>query len=397
MYDETALGRRQFIIYLIFAFWCSILLKACVSMPLPRPVLLAPTLILGLLVLGLVITSVRRRLADTNRISVCWTVSAFLPVVALVIWIICLFAPRNKSAQWQRESPIKNIPVVKHPFAKHENPAARAFTKYLSIAILSVLVVGLLIGIGRNLYEMSHASESVGPNLEQESGENNGRGLESKHETNHSMTLDEIIGYIPAADSKQPVAESRSTQNGTKRFKFEDATLEESIGVAMVTHDPDMEYIVGFEYFKGKTPNGDVFLRDNDKAIFWLEKAASKGHIEAEVLLAELYALKTDFSKALPLIVNAAGKGNAEAETLMGWMYQNGEGGLTRDQVLARTWYEKSAKGGCADGQFRYGVMLIKGIGGTPDPTNGVEWLRRAARQDDASAKSILQQAHVQW
>jgi TPR repeat protein len=67
-----------------------------------------------------------------------------------------------------------------------------------------------------------------------------------------------------------------------------------------------------------------------------------------------------------------------------------GEGGFPLDPHLARLWYSRAAERGHADAQFNYGLMLILGEGGPVDQDNGLEWIRRAAAQDDHAALRYL-------
>ena len=62
----------------------------------------------------------------------------------------------------------------------------------------------------------------------------------------------------------------------------------------------------------------------------------------------------------------------------MGRAYRDGELGLTADDAEARSWFQRAADLGDADGELNLGAMLMKGRGGPVDTTGGLALYRRA-------------------
>lgn len=75
-------------------------------------------------------------------------------------------------------------------------------------------------------------------------------------------------------------------------------------------------------------------------------KSASRGNVEAQVLLGNYYlgrGLSGDEELAVVWYVKAAEKGNDKAQYLLDYCYENGYG-VNKDLVMARHWYEKAAE-----------------------------------------------------
>jgi hypothetical protein len=72
----------------------------------------------------------------------------------------------------------------------------------------------------------------------------------------------------------------------------------------------------------------------------------------------------------------------------LGVMYENGRGGLPKDDAQAVGWYRKAADAREAWGMNNLGVMYANGRGGLPkDDAQAVSWYRKAA--DAGNARSM--------
>ena len=101
--------------------------------------------------------------------------------------------------------------------------------------------------------------------------------------------------------------------------------------------------------------NGEGTPKDMEKALYWYEKAAEQGHINAQFYC--------------------------------GWMNDNGEG-TPLDKSKALQWYEKSAEQGNATAQFNCGNMYDNGIGTEKDTVKALYWYEKSAAQGDADAEA---------
>jgi len=99
---------------------------------------------------------------------------------------------------------------------------------------------------------------------------------------------------------------------------------------------------------------------------------------------------RKDFIKAAIWYQKAAERGHAEAQKNLGYCYNNGKG-VTEDWTKAAEWYCKAAEQGNVKAQCNLGRCYIQGAGVTKDYTKAVEWFRKAAAQGSVEAKDALE------
>ena len=149
----------------------------------------------------------------------------------------------------------------------------------------------------------------------------------------------------------------------------------------------EAQYLLGYLYFT----SADV---DPAESRQWFERAAAQQHAEALFHLSNWHDDGTtgppDTEHRRTLLVRAAELGLLQAQRDLGCYYAIGEGGFPLDLRLGRMWYSRAAKRGHADAQYNYGLMVIGGEGGPADRRSGLEWVRRAAAQNDEAALHYL-------
>lgn len=89
-------------------------------------------------------------------------------------------------------------------------------------------------------------------------------------------------------------------------------------------------------------------------------------------------------------LFDEAGKSNPHALYLLGVHYENGTGGLCKDDPLAVAWLLKAAESGDARAQFNIGKRCFFGQGVTRNLGMAVLWMKKAAMQDIAEAQYRL-------
>ena len=103
--------------------------------------------------------------------------------------------------------------------------------------------------------------------------------------------------------------------------------------------------------------------KDYKQAIYWLEKAAQQGHVEAQSYLGRLYfctvGFKEDCEQAFYWFEKAAVQGDSDAQFNLGYMYFNGKG-VKRDYEQAIYWTKKAMAQGHADAQHNLDAMYRK-------------------------------------
>lgn len=75
----------------------------------------------------------------------------------------------------------------------------------------------------------------------------------------------------------------------------------------------------------------------------------------------------------------AANQGYAPAQFYLAKLYENGEGGVSKDLTEARRWTERAAQGGDRKAMHNLGLYNYDGVGGPKNQTAAAQWFRRAA------------------
>jgi len=133
---------------------------------------------------------------------------------------------------------------------------------------------------------------------------------------------------------------------------------------------------------------------DHKEAVRYWRKAAKRGHVLAQLALADCYAdargVPLGEEKAFYWYLRAAKQGNAEAQAKVGIRYVSGIG-VVHDYAEAYKWLSQSAARGNARARYNLGVMYEYGIGDVPEnPVKARELWRLAAKQGYVKARYKL-------
>jgi TIR domain/Sel1 repeat len=124
--------------------------------------------------------------------------------------------------------------------------------------------------------------------------------------------------------------------------------------------------------------------------------AADQGDANGQANLGWSYengrgGLPKDDREAARLYKLAADQGNAGSQANLGVFYENGRGGLPKDEREAARLYKLAAEGGNAQGQANLGVFYSQGRGGLPkDEREAARLYKLAADQGNASGQACL-------
>lgn len=215
-----------------------------------------------------------------------------------------------------------------------------------------------------------------------------------------------------------------------KKGKFARCDCEEGSPYRPFSGNGNQLYRIGIAFYVGKTDCNPI-EKDDERARFFLERAADCDHVGAHTLLGSIY-LKMDslqkeaFNKFDVAINLAKGKDCAEAYYGRGYCYENGIGvypdyhqafsdyqkaaeegilnaifslaycyehaiGTKRDMDGAKCWYLSLAKKGNALGCYHYGRFSEYGLGGRhPDLEKAKESYRKAWEKGYAPARDAL-------
>ena len=150
----------------------------------------------------------------------------------------------------------------------------------------------------------------------------------------------------------------------------------------------EVQIKVGWMY---ETGSGNL-PRNIDKAIYWYQKAAEQGSVDALVRLGEVYS---DTDKAAYWYQKAAEKGSKDAQYALGAMYEDGKG-VIQNAANAIEWYQKAAEGGIAKACLRIAIIYGSGKGVPRDDAKAIAWLQKAADRGVDDAKEILQRIQAE-
>lgn len=136
---------------------------------------------------------------------------------------------------------------------------------------------------------------------------------------------------------------------------------------------------------------------DTEQAESWYRRAADGGNAKGQFLLAHLYFSLKRADDAIPWLRRAADGGDASAKAWLAWAYRTGTG-VTADDAEARRWQAAAADTGIAPLQSALGHQLLRDVGEKPgtdaDRATAVDWLEKAAAQQDAYGQLYLARSH---
>ncbi|MDE6195037.1 MAG: hypothetical protein K2M83_13760 [Muribaculaceae bacterium] len=195
------------------------------------------------------------------------------------------------------------------------------------------------------------------------------------------------------------------------------ALPEESFGLKLITlaeeGDVEAQNALGAFLWSQLNMKGIYEIKDNNKAFYWMQKAAEGGNINAIHDLAIFYmrgdgtaknenegaryfqiaadkglksaqhnlalcylkgvGVETDNIKALYWLVTAAESGHDQSMLMLGLIYENGEYGVTPDLSIAIDWYNKAARSKSDYAMVRLADFYMQGKGVKKDFWKAVE------------------------
>ena len=195
--------------------------------------------------------------------------------------------------------------------------------------------------------------------------------------------------YRQAADQGHPLAQSKlgtlyADGNGVPKDPVEAAIWYRRAadqGEGSAQHNLSLMY-----------RDGVGVRKDPAEAMGWLRKAATVGFAQAQYDLGRV--LLEDLARqpeAGVWLQRAAEQGHAEAQNSLGRLYDDGKGGMPKDDRMAVRWYRAAAEQGHREAQHNLGLMYLKGEGVPKrDEAEGERWPVRSAEQGGPKARKRL-------
>ena len=140
--------------------------------------------------------------------------------------------------------------------------------------------------------------------------------------------------------------------------------------VTLGKHDPEFQFVQGDCCWR--------FLNNPEAAKECLTYAASKGHIQAQHVLGQIYEHEQAYRAAAKWCRLAAWQGqSASAQYSLSHLYLRGLG-VKRDAVVALRWLRAAAEGGNVAAMYEVAMMI--------NPVGGYAWLTLARARRSAEA-----------
>ena len=214
--------------------------------------------------------------------------------------------------------------------------------------------------------------------------------------------LAEAFGYIELDPSPIRTKLCEIIQNFESKFAKELSAIEDE-RAALVKQTPAYHSLVALEnradagdvraqYELGLSYlSGGAFGKDQLKAVELFKKAATQGHIEALVSLADCSG---DSPEAIELYERSAAQGSTEALVKIGDCYVHGRGVEAKSYKKAAEYYSEAAEQGNSDAQYKLASLLSEYrqyVCKHGDPRRlALKWHYEAARQGHAKAQVVL-------
>lgn len=152
--------------------------------------------------------------------------------------------------------------------------------------------------------------------------------------------------------------------------------------------DVDAQSLLGKIY--GSIPS----VKNMEKSLYWQEKAAAQGDVSSLTILGGLYSIgvdvKQDMNRSLDYFTRLLALDPAEGLRGLNAMYATGET-PSSDPEEQLEWYRHGAELGIAEAEYRLGLIYAVGAGAVAkDPSAAARWLEKAADQNHPSAQKFL-------
>ncbi len=130
-------------------------------------------------------------------------------------------------------------------------------------------------------------------------------------------------------------------------------------------------------------PEGDVGVRPAGGGVFLAQAPDQKK------------GAAKDYTEARKWFQRAAKRGHKNAQYMLGLLYYNGKG-VERNCKESKAWFQRAAEQGHAEAQYMLGLLYYDGKGGQKDYNRASEWFRKAAGKGDKEAQYMLGIIHYE-
>jgi hypothetical protein len=196
--------------------------------------------------------------------------------------------------------------------------------------------------------------------------------------------------YLGLQPTREPAPDVAATPVPDRPADNDDAANQSNTAAAPVT-DCDRLAALPNDGKKHAPPGVNFGDLDAARAVPACEAATARWPQEARFAAQYGRALEKAGRgvEAVPWYRKAANQGDAAAQNNLGVMYENGRGGLAKDEVEAVRWYRKAADQGYSEAQVNLGRMYENGRGGLPKDPDEARRLYKESQTAQTIIRSI--------
>ncbi len=152
--------------------------------------------------------------------------------------------------------------------------------------------------------------------------------------------------------------------------------------------DPKAQALLGYMYARGLG-----LPQDNEKALYWYDKAANQNYPLAHFALGYMHSLghglPQSYEKAIIWYKKAAENGFTKANTKLGLFYERGKG-TQQNFMIAKKYFYQAAQQNDEQAQFHLAMYYVHGIETPQDYNQAIYWLEKSAKQGSDCAQNQL-------
>ncbi|MCB2135310.1 MAG: caspase family protein [Rhodobacteraceae bacterium] len=176
-----------------------------------------------------------------------------------------------------------------------------------------------------------------------------------------------------------------------RRVAWSDIRPDQEQKIAALAEQGDTRSMLGLAYIR---LNAEDTRYEPSEAAQLLTRAADAGSAEAQFELAQLYEIglgvEQNVEKALALFHSSAEQGFPDALNDLGFLYFQGELGLTRDPERGLAYFEQAADLLQPQAMFNFAGMIDDGIVAGKGPEDAGQYLYRSLRTGSQQVHDLL-------
>lgn len=205
-----------------------------------------------------------------------------------------------------------------------------------------------------------------------------------------------LVPFAKPGDRREPSSGDAPDMWGFYLGRGTGADSARAVALAQpraATGDAQAMILLSLASYQGKGLPADA-----KQSFEWMSKAAATNDVTAQFFLGEMFqygiGVERDETQSLNWMRKAADAGQPEAAVAVGLKLAEGRPGVPADLPAGARYFERSARGDNAFGQYLYAICLLYGAGVAKDQAAAIPWLQKASDQGLSIAQERLGEAY---